>query len=337
MTLHDHHAFAPAAEIAPRVSHRPTSLRIVPEAAIVAATGLGMLLLSALFGLPIRLPSEAALGFIGFHYLVPVLTILAWSGVIFRTRRDRSLGYYAFAFCCYAAVLIFHFNVKLWMGVVNPQLWDSFYWRTDTAVRPLIDAAFAARAWLESALGDVDSLYLLAFVAMFYASFIVHAVRDATVFRKLVIASLLVHALGAFSYLAMPAVGPFVYESGASALATMHQAHMLELHHVLRAEGAVWLTANGSENLLAGLAAMPSLHTAASAVFLYFAVRHERWLACLYAPLFLFILIEALATRWHYLIDLPVGLALAAVCVVIAERVAPPVRSGGVRLLRQHR
>jgi hypothetical protein len=43
----------------------------------------------------------------------------------------------------------------------------------------------------------------------------------------------------------------------------------------------------------------------------------------LYALILCFIIISAVSTRWHYVVDLPVGLALAWVSVWLAGKVAP--------------
>lgn len=258
-----------------------------------------------------------------FHYLLPVVTMGLWGIVIFLTRGRNDIAYYGIAFACYLALLILHFNVKLWIPLINSANWDPLYWSIDQRLRPLIDFCFAIRAHLEATVGDIDRWYLLGFVLMFYLSFILHAVQSSAIFRRLVVASFLVHALGALLYLVMPAVGPFIYEQGGNAAATRSQIAMLEAHHTLRATGTVWLSANASQNLMAGLAAMPSLHTAASAVFLYFGWRYLPVLLPLYLPGFLFILIEAVATRWHYVIDLPVGAALAAFSIWAAHRVYP--------------
>ena len=298
----------------------------LPEAAITAGMLAATLCLAYLFGLPFSLPGERALTGMGFHYLLPVATLIIWGGVILLTRKSGLLFYYAAAFVCYLVVMICHFNVKLWMRIVNPALWDPIYWQIDEALRPLIGLCFQIRAVIAAYAGNIDTFYLFGFVAMFYLSFIVHAVRSPLVFRRLVVASFLVHALGALSYLAAPALGPFLYEAGANEFASGSQAGMLEAHRQIVQGGASWLALNGSANLSAGLAAMPSLHTAAAAVFLYFAWRYERWLAVPYLPIFLFILVEAVASRWHYVIDLPAGLALAALCIAAAHRLYPEER-----------
>ena len=316
----------------PTFGHRLIAGMPWAELAIVAGLALAAVLIGVSNGLPFTLPESRALGMMGFHYLLPVATMAIWGAVIFLTRRDGVIGYYAVAFACYLCLLVIHFNLKLWIPQVNPASWDGVYWALDEAMRPLVDLCFAIRGALAATFGDIDSLYLLGFVMMFYASFITHALQDKLVFRRLVVASFLVHALGALMYMIAPAVGPFIYEAGANAHASVIQMGMLEAHNLVRTEGAPWLAENGGRALTAGLAAMPSLHTAASAVFLWFAWRYLKPLTILYLPAFLFILVEAVASRWHYVVDLPVGAALAAFAIWAAHRIYPaPVRKRQIR------
>src|SRR5690606_38290906 len=87
--------------------------------------------------------------------------------------------------------------------------------------------------------------------------------------------------------------------------------------------GASWIAANGGTHITVGLAAMPSLHTGGSFLFLLFAWRHAQVLLPLYLPLFAFISIDAVASRWHYFIDLPAGVVLALGCAWAAARLNP--------------
>ena len=89
------------------------------------------------------------------------------------------------------------------------------------------------------------------------------------------------------------------------------------------------MRANGGTHITVGLAAMPSLHTGGSFLFLLFAWRHARQLLPFYLPLFGFIVIDSVASRWHYLADVPVGLALAWGSAALAARIT---RSEGAAL-----
>ena len=69
-----------------------------------------------------------------------------------------------------------------------------------------------------------------------------------------------------------------------------------------------------------GLAAMPSLHNAGALMFLLFAWKYGRPLLPPFALAFGFIVITSIATRWHYVADLPVGWLLGWVSFRIGER-----------------
>lgn len=293
----------------------------LPELALAFAFLAVALVLGAMFDLPFTLPGGTALEFTGMSYGVP-LSLIAMLGLyLVVTRQAEKLAYYALAAMAYGVILIAHFNVKLWMSLINPRLWDDFYWRTDQAVRPLVDAAFGVHYAAERIVPFGDHLYLFAFLAMFAGSIIVHANQSFIVFRKVLFSAMLVHVLGALSYLLMPAVGPFLYEPGVNALETARQQHMHGGYLALMAGGRPWVASEGSRFMFAAVAAMPSLHVASSAVFVFYAWKHARWLGIAYLPLFVFIIFEAVATRWHYWIDVAAGLALTGLAIAITAAV----------------
>jgi hypothetical protein len=78
-----------------------------------------------------------------------------------------------------------------------------------------------------------------------------------------------------------------------------------------------------SSYFVAALAAMPSLHLAHALVFLYFGLRYVRWLGFIYVVPVTFIAAEAVASRWHYLVDLPAGVAVASCGILPAYRLIP--------------
>jgi hypothetical protein len=299
----------------------------VPEmllAMVFLAIGLG---LSWGLGIAFSLPGNSALEFTGMSYAVP-LSLIGFLGlVLVLAKQTLRLAYYVGAAMAYGVILITHFNIKLWMSVINPALWDDFYWQTDQMVRPLVDTAFAVHHLADAALPAGNHLYLFAFLAMFAGSIIVHSMQGIIVFRKVIFTAMLVHVLGALAYLVMPAVGPFLYEPGVNALEAARQEHMFGGYQALAAGGRAWIARNGDAFMFAAVAAMPSLHVASSAVFVYYAWHHARWLGVMYLPLFIFIIFEAVATRWHYWIDAVVGLALTALAINIAAAVFRPIEA----------
>lgn len=289
----------------------------LPELALALSFLSVAIVLAWQLDLPFVVPASDALEFTGMSYGVPLSLIFVLGLYLILTKQTRRLVYYGLAAIAYGVIIVSHFNVKLWMSLINPVLWDGFYWKTDQALRPLIDAAFTMHNGVETTLPVGDHLYLFAFLAMFAGSIIVHSTQCFMVFRKVIFAAMLVHVLGALSYLAMPAVGPFLYEQGVNALETARQVHMYAGYRALVAGGRPWVASEGSQYMFAAVAAMPSLHVASSAVFVYFAWKHARWLGAVYVPLFVFIIIEAVATRWHYWIDVVAGLALTALAIAI--------------------
>jgi len=290
----------------------------VPEVILALAyIAIGLAIGSA-YGLPMSLPAVNSLAFTGMSNTAPAIVIAVGLVVTFLTQRLNRTLYFVTALTSYCAMLVIHFNIKLWVPLINPAIWDEDYWAVDQAARPLLDAAFALRQGLAS-LFPVDRLYLFAFLSMFGISMIVHATREFPVFRKVVLSAMLVHMLGGLSYLIAPAVGPFLFEHGFNPIESARQVFMEGGYRATVEGGAPWLAAHGSEYLAAGIGAMPSLHVASSAVFVYFAWAHQRYLCWLYFPLFGFIIIESMATRWHYLVDDIAGLALTTLAILTTE------------------
>lgn len=317
----------PAASAQP--SSRAHLVLAAPLPELVLALGflLIAMLLAWRFDLVLSTPSSRALEFTGMSYAVPLSLIAVLGLALVMLKQTMRLLYYVTAGVTYGVILVTHFNVKMWMSVINPARWDSFYWSTDQLVRPLVDASFAVHTAVDMALPAGEHLYLFAFLAMFAGSIVVHSMQDFIVFRKVIFTAMLVHVLGALSYLVMPAAGPFLYEAGVNALETARQKHMYDGYQALVAGGRPWIASQGDQFMFAAVAAMPSLHVASSAVFVFYAWIHARWLGVLYLPLFIFIMFEAVATRWHYWIDLVAGLALTGLAIAITAAVFRPIEA----------
>ena len=294
-----------------------------PEVAFAAAILALTMAVSLATGLPAKFPGGSEAAFVGIHYLYPLIGVAVWGVFALVGQRKNLAKTFLVALPCYAVILICHFNLKLWIPHINPALWDSLYWQTDLALRPVVEACFALRQAIAPVVSLESNFYMVAFIAMFYLSFCFHALRDPHQFRTLFLAALFFQGMGAIAYLAMPAIGPFLFESGIEPNQTSAQLSMLAAYRDNVAGGASWIAANGDTRLTAGLAAMPSLHTGGSFLFLLFAWRYARVLVPLYLVLFAFISVDAVASRWHYLIDLPVGVALAFACAWAAERLNP--------------
>ncbi|MXO84812.1 inositol phosphorylceramide synthase [Altererythrobacter aurantiacus] len=305
-------------------SQKPTWLRFeLPVEVVLALAFLTVTLaVGLLSGLPFSLPNSERASFVGIHYLYPLIAIAIWGVTIMFSPERKVSSVFFTALPAYALVLVCHFNLKLWIPHLNGALWDDFFWRTDEAVRPVVDAAMAIRSALDSVIALDGNFYMIGFIAMFYLVFIFVSFRRSEDFRELMVAIICLQILGSIGYLLTPALGPFLYEVGVEPLSTDAQRGMLGSWEANVAGGAAWLADQGGRQLTVGLAAMPSLHTGASFLFLMFAAKRSPVLTGLLTPLFLFITIDAVANRWHYVIDLPVGIGCALLALYLARRFA---------------
>jgi hypothetical protein len=310
-----------------------------PELFIAAAMFAVTAALAVHFETSFVIPDGRISYYLGFRYAVPVAFATVWFSLPFLaywlsggtdplTDMWLELGHNVIYLGTFVVVMWLHFHVKMWVPLINPARFDETYQRIDAAVQPLIDIFIAVRVFIADHSIAVDLWYLWAFVAMFFAAFAYHCVVDRRFFRPVLIATLINQCLGALSYLVAPAVGPFIYTRGENALATRQQDGMWAAYNQLTTNGLPWLTEHGVSYFNAGLAAMPSLHAGAAWVFLWYAYRSRSVLLPVYIILFTWIAVEAVVSKWHYLIDLPAGIALAAVSIWLANKVcaAAPLR-----------
>jgi hypothetical protein len=302
-----------------------------PELAVLVAMLLVTLGAALWLGTALVLPDGRMSFYLGFRYAVPLGLAALWLAVPLASdrllRRDqpprveaRDLVWNGLYLVVFSLVMWLHFHLKMWIPLINPRRFDAAYQAVDLALAPLVDATMALRQAAAVALPAVDWWYMWAFIILFFVSFSYHTAFDRSRFRPVFLATLINQALGAVAYCLAPAVGPFLFERGPNALADAQQQNMWAAYQQFTAAGPVWLETFGQAYFVAGLAAMPSLHVGASWVFVWYVFRARSHLRPPYVLLFAWIVIEAVASKWHYLIDLPAGLALAALAIWIANR-----------------
>ena len=300
---------------------RLTAMERLALASLLIAAGM-----AAVFRLQFYFPSADAFLFMARHYLGPLLPALALPAFLLARHLSKSsaeslLGHRLRAVTAFALIVYLHFNLKLWAQLINPVLFDDVYMAADERLRPLVHFASLVAAGYRDRLTHFPHAYHEVFVAMFVVSFTVHGMQsDSRGFDRLLLAVSLVLIVGGLGYAIAPAWGPFVYEAGDNPAATAAQTAMASFQQSLRAShGGDY----DSSRFVAALAAMPSLHLAHAVVFLYFALRYVRWLGLIYVVPVVFIASEAVASRWHYLVDLPAGLAVASCGILLAYRLIP--------------
>lgn len=335
--LSQHRAAAPA-----QILHMVQRLPRWVKAALALCAGFGVLVTSIgwVIGVPLAAPTERVSLALGLNAGVPVLLgflgyTLAQGVNMAVTRRfafariGRAAATDATVFATFVLVMYFHFNLKMWVPLINPLRLDAAYMATDRWLEPAIALFRALRGLAPPDWAWFDHLYQLGFVLMFVVSFAVLAVSRDRHYPHFVLGILLVLALGGLSYLIAPAVGPFLFEDGMNAAATRAQAGMWRVYGTVVAEGAPWIAANGSAYFTGALAAMPSLHIAHAAVMTWYMHRSRLIVRWPFLVILLFILVESVVSRWHYLIDAPAGLIVAAAAILIANRICDTAAGDG--------
>lgn len=276
-----------------------------------------------LFGLPLNLPDARSLRFVEYHYFAPVLLAFALQlpVVWFSGRRNQGDPFLLLKLVPFLVLaILLHFNFKAWMPLVNGRSYDEAFQAVDELFWPVV----AAFSWLRGAIADIlpwnlNRAYHSLFVLMFFVAFSAHALCDRPEKqRQLVLGVCLILLAGGLMYWIAPAVGPFIYREGLNPDSTRSQHYMMYLFHGVVSSGEL-----PPGYFTAPLAAMPSLHVAHALFFTLFAARSLRWLFWAFLPLLLWIVLESVATGWHYLIDLPVGAGLALVVLVLIRRMVP--------------
>lgn len=300
-------------------------LRMAPEWWVVIILAIVTFTMSQIIHAPFQFPTFNTFLFMGLFYLSPFILIGVWISLPFpfliyrgkfkkaALRTLQQMNYVV----CLCIVLLLAFHIKLWAPLLNPLTYDPLYEAIDRHFFFWVDPLISWRSHLHS--DWFDRLYFNLVTTMFICSFIVHYLRGHAEFRRVFLASILLQAVGGISYVIAPALGPFLYHAGANAYSASLEDIFMSVHRAIVAGGIGWLQDNTSVYLVSGLGAMPSLHIAIAFVFLYYARKYCKWLAWFYWPSFIWIAFEAMATRWHYGIDLIVGVILSYGCVLLAD------------------
>lgn len=300
---------------------------MLPVEVIAVASLLLLVLISQTLPVRIYHPDQHALIFAAYHYLGPLFPVIVIPAVVWLYRaahgqrvpftlRARGLR----TGIALGATVFTHFNLKLWAQIINPTNYDSVYLRLDRDLDPLVTFLEWLGNSFRAVLAHFPHAYHEVFVAMFFVSFLVHAGRgDSRVFDRLSASVSLVLLLGGLSYAIAPAIGPFIYEASSNAVATAIQVEMLAFNSSFIGSGGMQYE---PRFFVASLAAMPSLHFAHSLVFGYFAFRYVRVLGWIYLLPITYIACEAVSSKWHYVVDLPAGVVIAAISIALASSLA---------------
>jgi membrane-associated phospholipid phosphatase len=150
--------------------------------------------------------------------------------------------------------------------------------------------------------------YASYFVAPIALACLVYWADDRPLFRAYLVSLCLTTLVGYLGYLAVPAVGPYVY-----------QAHLFPTRLPGGEKTHFFITHIDS---LKGVArdCFPSLHTAHTTVVLAFAWRFRRLVFWLYLPVAMGLYFSTVYLRMHYVVDVAAGFAASALCIWAGPR-----------------
>jgi membrane-associated phospholipid phosphatase len=168
-----------------------------------------------------------------------------------------------------------------------------------------VNEVLAQHPWTTEAL----SFFYGAFLPYLYLTiFLGFVARPRESRRVFLLAFAILYGVSFMGYLFVPARGPVVL---------MEEAFTTPL------EGGLFhgIILRSIEGFGGPHGAFPSLHVGAAVLGTAFDFRHgDRLRGLIYVPLVLLIALATLALRYHYLLDLVIGSALAVAALLIAER-----------------
>ena len=219
-----------------------------------------------------------------------------------------------------------YFWLKVCIPFINPRSWDGAFSRLDE----LLHLGFAPTRFVPQLLGNgalapwLDRWYDVWLLTLVVGIAFIAAVADRVLRRRVILSCVLLWTLGAWAYLAFPAVGPaFVASETWTPLP-------LQLPRATAAQAILWTNyqqvltirsgGSGPLDYRLGIAALPSLHVAFHVLFALWLWQVNRLAAGIVAGLALLTFVGSVLTGWHYAVDGYVGAALAWLCFWIAPR-----------------
>ncbi len=211
-------------------------------------------------------------------------------------------------------------NLKALIPVFRTGLWDPVYYQWDKLLffghdpLPILAGAFGERfrALMERS-------YFFLFFFLIFGLSAAYVYRSVRYFEKALLAMVLTYVLGTAAYYIAPSVGPafhdqtwnlFAGTSGAPLKASLYRSYRAICEAPRQAP----------IHLFQGLAAFPSLHVAVMVVFLYYLWYCERLLVYTLLPPMLLMTVSTVYLGWHYVVDIPGGIAVGAAGIWLADR-----------------
>lgn len=221
--------------------------------------------------------------------------------------------------------IIFFCNLKQIIPLVNLDLYDPLFWKLDALIHFNVSPTLLA-------LKLPKDSWLWAFMDKFYVTFFLKniilpwvfilQVKSVTLRNQLITSLCLIWILGGLSYFLFPAIGPCYFKpilfEGINIPIAKNLQKILFIEY-----SSVINNMRHSTATLYGIAAMPSLHIAVSALFTIFSKKLNRMLFILVLIYAILIWIGSIMLGWHYAIDGYVEILVAILAYFIARYLVP--------------
>jgi arylsulfatase A-like enzyme len=238
----------------------------------------------------------------------------------------RTLAFYLVALTTYT-------NLKTHTLLLHPRVFDAALERLDRWL-------FLGHSPTELALGmspdatvssALDTAYTFAWVPLAIIFGVVFSQAGGPGFRRLARVISLNYLLGALLYVALPAVGPAfaereLYEPLRQSRSYLIQSALINVHNQIVAAPAEFLVP-----AFMGIAAFPSLHVSHIYLPLLVARRRARWLLVAFVPAFVAVCLSTVYFGWHWVVDIPAGMATIHLCYWLARRLERLEEAAGER------
>ena len=275
--------------------------------------------------------------------LIPVMARFLVSGIgvyllylLVRRRKIRhylkrlaSWRWWLLTIRLWTAIIVFtytYFWLKVCVPLVNQRLWDQELWHLDT----LLHLGFSPSLFLVELTqgtllaGFLDTWYGFWLPSVSLAIAFFCAMPGARIRRRFVLSCVLIWTAGAWTYVAIPALGP-IYSQHEVFQGIVPQLPKADAGHRMLWDNYQTVVAGRSGGLrqfnpTRGIAALPSLHVGAHWLLMLWCRRFARplFLPALVGTLLTFL--GSIVTGWHYAIDGYVGIALAQLSYWISLR-----------------
>jgi hypothetical protein len=224
-----------------------------------------------------------------------------------------------------ATLLSSYFQLNEILPAVSPWTDDARIYAFDMRI-----FGFEASVALDRFVTPASTEWFAFFYFLYFLILSVHVLpivywnRDTQLLGRFATGTLLMFLTAHVVYMIVPGYGPYWYLKGTF----RHELQGGTFWHLVRET----VEAGGAQKDI-----FPSLHTAAPTFFAIFSFRHRKLVPFKYSwPVVAFlatqIIIATMFLRWHYLIDIVAGLALATTSALIGHRVADWERAKRERL-----